>query len=85
MSLFYLSEQELVEGEANDQEYNDVFLKKETALAKLPLWYPSFEPMMKKGFIPETVGSLMLKMHFKVAVMTLETTVHTKFTDTPEM
>jgi hypothetical protein len=85
MGLFYPLEQKPVEGEANDAEFNDVFLRKETALAELRLWYSSFESMMKKGIIPETVGTLMLKMHFKVAVMTLETTLHTKFIDTPEM
>jgi hypothetical protein len=85
MGLFYPPEQKPVEGEAADDEYNSAFMRKETALAELRLWYSSFDSMMKKGTVPETVGSLMLRMHFKVAVMTLETTLHTKFTDTPEM
>jgi len=85
MGLFYPQNQKPIEGEANDSEFNDVFMRKETAIAELRLWYSSFEPMMKKGHIPETVGSLMLRTHFKVAVMTLETTLHTKFQDTPEM
>jgi hypothetical protein len=85
MGLFYPQDQKPVEGEANDADFNDVFMRKETAIAELRLWYSSFEPMMKRGHVPETVGSLMLKMHFKVAVMTLETTLHTKFQDTPEM
>lgn len=85
MGLFYPPDQKPVEGEANDAEFNDVFMRKETALAELRLWHSSFEPMMKSGRVPETVGSLMLKMHFKVAVLTLETTLHTKFQDTPEM
>ncbi|KAH8795671.1 hypothetical protein BGZ57DRAFT_747773 [Hyaloscypha finlandica] len=85
MGLFYPPDQKPVEGEANDANFNEVFMRKETAIAELRLWYSSFEPMMKRGHISETVGSLMLKMHFKAAVMTLETTLHTKFQDTPEM
>jgi hypothetical protein len=65
MGLFYLSEQKPVEGEAADDEYNSVFMRKEAALAELRLWYSSFYSMIKKGTVPETVGSLMLRMHFK--------------------
>ena len=85
MGLFYPPDQKPVEGEDDDADFNDVFMRKKTAIAELRLWYSSFEPMMKSGRVPETVGSLMLNMHFKVAVMTLETTMHTKFQDTPEM
>lgn len=85
MGLFYPPAEKPVEGEVNDEEYNEVFMRKETAIAELRLWYSSFEPMMKRGHIPETVGSLMLMLHFKTAVLTLETTLHIKFTDTPEM
>jgi hypothetical protein len=85
MGLFYLSEQKPVEGEAADGEYNSAFMRKEAALAELRLWYSSFYSTIKKGTVPETVGSLICGCASKVAVMTLETTLHTKFTDTPEM
>jgi hypothetical protein len=41
IGLFYPPEQKPVEGDANDKNFNDVFLRKETALAELLLWYPS--------------------------------------------
>ena len=60
MGLFYPPKQKPVEGNTNDKKLNDVFVRKETTLAELRLWYSSFESMMKGGTIPETVGSMML-------------------------
>ncbi len=79
------SKQKSVEGDANGKEFSGVFVRKETALVELRRRYSSFESMKKRGIITETLGSMMLKLHSKVAVMMLEMTLHTKFTDTPEI
>jgi hypothetical protein len=84
MGLFYPPKQKPVKGNTNDKELNGVFVRKETTVAEPRLCYSSFESMMKRGIIPETVGSMIVKFHFNVAFMTLETTLHTKFTDTPK-
>lgn len=95
MGLFYPPEDKITEDDIevglltefadSPLARKDAFIKKETTLAELRLWYSSFESMMKKGPMQETAGSLMLRMHFKVAVMLVETSLQTKPTDTPEM
>ena len=85
MGLWFPPEEKPIEGETLDPKIQAAFMRKETTLAELRLWYSSFESMMKAGKIPATVGSLMLRMHFKVAVLTVKTTLHTSYEHLPEM